>query len=353
MIRYKKPGLTVIGGIALFGMVVMYLPFSIPCSLSVPGKIVPIREWVVVQSRDGILSSVLYENANNYAENFGSMQVNRGDQSFFRFRREAIDGDSVAAGDTLGSVYSYDLEFMHAQLKGELGTALATLALYESGEKEPMIREARFKLEYAEKQVDQQKKEIKRLNRLADKEMIPPAEMERQETALKLYEIQVETAKAALNTLETGYKKEQIDLEHAHIRALRDQIAVLEKRLSFSQIVAPVSGRLTHFTASDTLAIVQDTSRYVVVLPVKWSDRTLVEKGAKVTVSVDGVRKKQVCTVSHIGSDVWMMGGSHLVRAAAVLDDTAGELSPGLGARCTISCRPVGLFRYLVLYFGQ
>ncbi len=188
------------------------------------------------------------------------------------------------------------------------------LALYESGEKEPLVREARFKLDYAEMQVEQQKKEIARLNRLAEKSMIPPAEMERQETALKLYEIKVETAKAALNTLETGYKKEQIDLEHAHIQALRDQIEVLEKRLAYSHIIAPITGRLVHSTASDTLAIVQDTARYVVVLPVKWRDRNLLKLHEKVTVRIEGLRARPVCEVSHISTDVWMMGGSHLVR---------------------------------------
>ncbi len=353
MIRHKQPGFALAGGIALFGMMILFLPFKLPYSITVPGKIVPAREWVVVQSRDGILSSVMYDNVMNYSESSGSMQVNRGDQSFFRFQRDAIASGSVAAGDTIGSVYSYDLELMRAQLKGELGTALAMLALYESGEKEPLVREARFKLDYAEMQVEQQKKEIARLNRLAEKSMIPPAEMERQETALKLYEIKVETAKAALNTLETGYKKEQIDLEHAHIQALRDQIEVLEKRLAYSHIIAPITGRLVHSTASDTLAIVQDTARYVVVLPVKWRDRNLLKLHEKVTVRIEGLRARPVCEVSHISTDVWMMGGSHLVRVAAILDDTVRELSPGLGARCSIACQPVGLFQYLILYFGQ
>jgi len=345
--------MAIVCGIMACGLFFLCAPFKVPYSITVPGKIVPSREWVVIQSLDGILSSAKYDNVMNYSESCGSMQVNRGDQAFFRFHRDVMARDAVSAGDTIGSVYSYDLEFMNVQLRGELGIAIATLALYESGEKEPLIREARFKLDYAEKQADQQKKDVARLRKLSQKEMIPPAEMERQETALRLYELQAETARATLNSVETGYKKEQIDLERAHIQDLRDQIALLEKRLRYSHLVSPISGRLVHTTASDTVAIVQDIGRYVVVMPVRWRDRGLLYNGEKVGIQIEGLKTKPVCEITHISDDIWMFGGSQYVRVAAILEDSTHVFSPGLAAKCTISCRPVGLLHYLTLYFGQ
>ena len=281
----------------------LFLPIRIPYTMHAPGKIQPWKEWVLVRSDDGILSATIMNHQLDFAESCGNTQTDRGDQASFRFHPAVMTRESVSAGDTIGFVYSYDVEFEWAQLKGELRTEMATLALYEAGEKESLVREARLKFDYAKKQVEQQRREIARLHSLAEKSMIPEAEMEREQTELQLFEIQANTAEAALNSVQTGYKKEQIDVTRARIQSLREEIYVMEKRMRYSTILTPIDGRVFRTAGSDTLAVIQDTTRYVLVLPVKWKDRKLLLPNQKVTITVDGIDIPVAGRIERVGND--------------------------------------------------
>ncbi len=338
------PALTVMGALLL-------LPMHIPHTMSVPGKVQPWKEWVLVHSSDGIISAAIMNHELDFAESCGNTQADRGDQASFRFHPDVTAGGAVSDGDTIGFVYSYDVEFAWAQLRGELRTELATLRLYESGEKESLVREARLKLDYARKQVEQQRREMARLNSLAEKDMLAPAEMERAQTTLQLLEIQANTAEAALTSVRTGYKKEQIDLSRARIQTLREEIHVMEKRMGYSTILTPVSGRLFRFAGSDTLAVVQDTTRYVLVLPVKWEDRVHLRPGQTVTVTVEGTGMRTSGTIKHVGNDIRIIGGSHLVRAVAEIPGNGGGLAPGLIVQCSIRCQPISVREYVLMLF--
>lgn len=339
--------------IILIVVIILFSPLKIPYTINVPGKIVPLKEWILIRSQDGILSSSIFNNILDFAESYGNTQADRGDQTSFRFHPDMVSRESVSVGDTIGFVYSFDVEFKWAQLKGELGTEQATLKLYESGEKESLVREARFRLDYARKQAEQQRREIERLKSLQDKSMIPPADWEREQTKLQLYEIQVNTAEASLNSVETGLKKEQIDLVRSRIHALQEEIYVMEKRMRFSTILTPLSGRLVRFAGSDTLAIVQDTSHYVVLMPVKWKDRHNLRLHKNVSIKVDGLNIQPTGMIEHVSNNVFVINGSHIMSAAAVVEDSIHDLAPGLIAQCSINCQPVRLYEYLLMYFRQ
>lgn len=331
----------------------LFYPFNLPCTITAPGKIEPCKEWVLTRSEDGILSATIVNKTLDFSESCGNTQTDRGDQASFRFHPGIMSRETVTRGDTIGFVYSYEVEYQWALLKGELGTELATLKLYESGEKESLVKEARLKLEYARIQAEQQKREIARLNSLAEKEMIPSADMEREQTKQRLYEIQVDSGKAALTTVETGYKKEQLDLIRARIQALRDELHVMEKRMAFSTIITPISGRMVRSAGTDTLAAVQDTTSYILTMAIKWKQRKYLNPGQKVVITVENAPMQSFGKIEHIGNAVSVFNGSHMIRAAARIEKNSPDLTPGLFAQCSIVCKPVSLYEFMLLYFGQ
>lgn len=331
----------------------LLLPMTVPYCISVPGKIMPEREWILVRAEDGLLSSSVHNNILDFAESRGNSVAERGDQASFRFHPDMLTREAVTAEDTIGFVYSYEVEYKWAQLKGELETEIAALRLSEAGEKEPLVREARHKLEYAEKQAEQQEREVARLDALAEKEMIPPAEIERARNTLQLFEIQVNAEQAALDALETGSRKEETALARTRIAALEREIYVMEKRMRFSTILTPIPGRLVRFAESDTLAIVQDTSRYIAVFPVKWKDRAMIRPGRRLRLKCEGRNIHASGRIEHTGGTVVFMNGQHLMRVAAVIDEGVGELSPGLVVTCSVACPRVRLHEYLLLYLRQ
>lgn len=338
--------LAVIAVIAL-----LFIPVKVPLTIKTPGKILPCKEWILIKGQDGVITSLICNNMLDFAESSGNTQTERGDQESFRFHPDMIMKETVSAGDTVGLIYSYEVELKWAQLKGELAIEEASLKLYESGEKEPMVREALLKLDYAKKQAEQQKNEIGRISSLAEKSMIAPAVMEREQTKLQLYEIQVNTMEAALNSVETGYKKEQTDLIKTRIRTLKEEISVMKKRIGFSTITTPISGRIVRFAGSDTLAIVQDTTSYALVLPVEWNDRKYILQKQMIKLKAEGISFQPTGKIEHIGNKLCMINGKNFIRAAALMEDCPHTIVPGLIVQCSILCSKVSLVEYLIRYF--
>ena len=76
------------------------LPIELPYSIEVPGKLLPLREWVLIRGQDGRLISTLYDHLLGTIEGYEAMHVDRGDHVTFKLHPAMEDGKSVAAGDT-------------------------------------------------------------------------------------------------------------------------------------------------------------------------------------------------------------------------------------------------------------
>jgi len=150
---------------------------------------------------------------------------------------------------------------------------------------------------------------------------------------------------------ENPYKKEQTDLISARVKALQEEIDVMEKRMKFFTIVAPISGRFVRSAGTDTLATIQDTSRFIVVMPIKWKDRNYLKAKQEVTVKVEGMTINPEGTVVYINNNIIAINGSHLMRVAAVINNGEKDLEPGLIAQCKLKCSSLRLAEHIFNYF--
>lgn len=338
--------------IILCFLLVMFLPLDVPYNLEVPGVILSEKEWIIVRNQDGSLIATLHDNLHSTVESYMVNDVENGDRLTFTMYPFLADGVTVAMGDTIGSIVSSEIEYRLAELKGELAAEEATLKLYDSGEKEPLVNEARLQLEYARKQVEQQTREVARLKNLADKRMIPEADMEREETTLRLYEIQATIEEARIRALTTGSKKEQIEQIQARIEALRRDIDVLQRRADSSVLCSPISGFVTCSTTSDTLAVVYGSDSYVVVMPINWKERNNVSIDNPIELTLDGLDVKPSGAIKHIDKTAVLLNGCNVLRTAAVIDRESEELSNGLYARCQVRCPALPVKQYVIKYLG-
>lgn len=345
---WKNGAFLLIGALAFVGTLALFLvPMKIPYSIEVPGRMMPIREWILTTGENGQLRATLYDHIPGTMRTYSVTQFERGDVMRFTLHPAIRPGASVATGDTVGVIYSNKTEHQLAQLTGALSTAMASLNLYRSGEKESVIREAQQRLAHAREQAEEQRKILERLRMLYERDFISEQEIEIAESTLGLYDIHVTIAEAQLQTVQTGSKEEQIDLVCSRIRALKEEMNTVRKRLEHLTLISPLSGVVFRFFSGDTLVAMGDTAAYVVVMPVKWKDRRYLTSKQEVTLNVDGLHSSLHGTLLQLGRVVQVLNGQQVLWATAIVKPNAEGLAPGLIVRCSISCEPVRPIQYL------
>lgn len=340
-------------GVLAIAAVLLFLPVRLPYAIEAPGKILPQREWVLVRGQDGCLMSTLYNRVMGSVEAYEVRQIERGDDLTFRQHPSIVAGASVAAGDTVGVVHSLELRRRLARLQGELASELAALSLNRAGQKASVVQEAQQRLVHAQAQAEQQRRQLERLQALLKRDAISREELEIAEDQLKLYEIQIDVEKAQLSSVQTGARQQQVDWVRSRISALHREMEVLERKQAASTLTVPVSGRVARCFSADTLVVVQDTTGYVVILPVKWIDRDRIALRQLVMLNAGSVFHVLQGTVEQLGNTAHVVGREQVFGVTAILDPRGEALAPGLIVRCTISCDPVRPFEYMRRIFTE
>lgn len=339
-------------GALLFLILLVYAPIDLPYSVKATGKILPRKNWILTRTQDGCIMSTLFDNSLGSTTNYAVTDVERGDYVSLELLPTITLGASIAAGETIGFIYSNELERQLAQLKGELAAEMASLTINRTGEKEPLIKEAQLRIDHAKSQAEQQRKEVDRLQALASMKMIPGADLENAEIMLRRYEIEVEIAEAELHNVRTGAKPQQVDWVYSRISALKKEIEILKKRLDVSKLISPITGHVSHFFSGETLVEISSTTNYVVLLLVKWKDRQLISPKQRIKLSLEGSRNSPIGRIEHVGQNVNIVGGKQFIQVTAIVEEEDKNLVPGLIARCSIECDPVRPWEFLRRFFS-
>ena len=332
-------------------MFILFFPFKIPFYVKVPGKVIPHFEWLVIKSQDNQLFSILSDHLNEVVQQYTSIQFDRGDITNFKLNSSISSKGFVSSGDTVGVVYSSELEYMLSKLEGELSIAKATLKLYEAGEKESIITEAQRKLAHERERVNEQRSIVNRLRELRDQNLISKEEFEIASNKLELYDIKVDIAEARLQTVTTGAQQELIDTQLAKIKSIENEILSIYGRIRQLVLITPLNGAIQWFFNSDTLVSVQDTSSYVVIMPVKWKDHYFIDKDQEVRIKVPGMSDQLHGTVYKTSNVVQILNNRQIVVVTAVIGSSSQDFISGTLAGCTIKCQPVSIPEYFKRIF--
>ena len=329
-------------------------PGEIPYSIECMGKINPIKEWNITRRNDGLIMATLQNHGNGSIEKYSVTQFERGDPVKFNVQSSIIPGASVTAGDTVGWIESKELKSRLVQLNGELRTQKDLLRMAMTGEKQTIIEEAQKRLEYAKGQVEEQKIIVNRSKTLYETKFIPFQDYEISQNTLRLLEINVEIAESHIRTLQSGSKKEEIDMISSQITSLGNMIDTLLEQYNDYTLLSPISGRVLDPVSGNVLdpAIdppivkVGDISSYSVIIPIQLKIRKYIELRQKIEIRMADSKISHYAEIIKIGNTVHIMIGDQYVMVIGQLNPNGEDILTGTITRCSVVCDPITLREY-------
>ena len=330
----------------LVAAVLAGLPIRIPYSIEAQGKIVPQREWTLVRQQEGTLVATLRNNLRGAVERYTVMGFDRGDRVTFQKNPLVVEGAAIDPGDTLGIYRSEELQRQWIQLKGDLADELARTAVDESGRKEPIVWAARIELERSRSQRVWQEREVDRLRKLWQRQLISDAELDQARNTLDQQRLQEEWAEAQVQVVRSGSKEQELEWRRSRILAMQEELGILGARLEKAVIRGPIGGLVSTLASGDTIAVVYDTTSFISLMPVRWQERGHVARRQPVEIPLAG--KVLPATIVHIGQTAHSVGGQQYFSTKALIEGGRGLLVPGLVVRCAIVAAPVSPWQFLL-----
>ncbi len=331
----------------------LFLPITVPYSVKAPGTILPSKEYVLAKDAAGRITATLLDRRTGTVQSYALNQFERQDAVVFRLHPPLTIGRQVNIGDTIATISSSETERQVRQLEGALETAMASLRVQETGEKETAIRAAEQRVAYALQQVEGQRRIIARLDSLLAGGYISQQEYDIEKNKEKLYELEASVAEAHLQTLRTGAKPEQIQFLRAQIQSIRNELSVLRERLERFTFLAPMAGVVIGSASPDTLVRIGTAGAFVVIMPLKLSDRQYCGEHQRVQISVRGLPEPLTGMVSLIGNALHTFRGEQVLLGTAEITNSTDRILPGMVADCTIVCGDVSIPEYLQRWLGS
>jgi len=305
-----------------------------------------------VRDPAGRLSGALYNRVSGVTESYSVTQFEREDAMTFSLRPDVLDAGYVSEGDTIGDINSTILNRRLAELYGQLEVENAGLALALSSDKASVIEEAQQRIRYAEEQVEAQDRVVTRLRALVERNVSSVAELEIEEDKLQLFRTEVVIAEAALETVLSGERVEEVAFARAQIGALEREITALREQEGAYTVVTPIAGRVRPMISADTLFTVSDTSHSVVFLPVRTEERKFVNVGQRVTLSQNGGAPYEA-RITRTEARVRHVAGVEVVVYSGTIESVGDyDLIPGMGVQAEIHCGDVRLREYIRRHLG-
>lgn len=315
-----------------------FLPIEFPVSIKQKGKLLPYKTWTLAKGTDGRLITSLNDISTGLNNEFSVTQFERGDAVQFKFNLPVINDNIINQGDTVGYIISNEIEKDIQKLLGELESAKASLYVQKSSEKESIVEAEKNKLDFAEKELEEQTKIYERKKKLFERDLISKQEFEADEAKYELAKININIANERLRSVQSGVKKEEINYAELQISAIQNEINVLKKRYESNNIVVPISGIVSRTFSTDTLLVVNDISKSVIIIPVLWEDSRKIQLEQNVTISSPYSDSNILGKIVSINSTVMSNNNIQYVLVTAIADKITSDFKPGLFVDCNIEC---------------
>ena len=301
------------------------------------GTITCAHQWVLTKGTDGRLVATTFNYETGLSEGY-RVSGDPGSSVHFSINPALAPGQVVAIGDTLGSLYSSEIQERLIALNGQLAAARSALAVNASGQKEAIVNEAEQRLAFAQRRHNEQQAILARSRKLFSAGLISQEEHEAVETENNRRMDEITIAEANLEAARTGAKPEQIELSQAHIVALETEIEALKKRAATYTLTAPISGQIFPTFSDNTLLMISDPTKYVALVAVKASDCARISATRTPELVMQGFSKTIRGTVVAVGREAETLQGQNVVIATALLSGCPQDVMPGMLAKCRIEC---------------
>ncbi len=351
MKQIKKNQIVFTAAILLFG-IILFVPIKIPYSIKGYGKIVPVKKWMLTKGADGELIANTFNYLIGTNENYSVTQVNRGENIHFFMNTSIIGKGYVSAGDTIAFFESSQVNEQLVELVGELEVAKALMKSNISGHKEALIRQAKKELDFAKTESAELEKILLRYQQLIDKNLVSSEEYESASNKARLAKLEIDIATAKLEAMQSGAKKEEVEINQAKIDKLQNELDVLQKRINLFTIICPINGKITKNYSSDTLITVIENINCLALFPIKYEDCSFVHENQMVKLMPDGSKNILDGKVVSIEDEIIILNNRQTVMATVLVSETAKNLQMGMVVRCSINCEPLILSKLMMKFLN-
>jgi hypothetical protein len=327
-------------------LIFLFFPFKVPYEIVSLGSVYPAREWRLIQDGGGSVLSTLQDYEKGVIDNVASFQFNGGDFSTMKL---ANTEGWVQSGDTVLRMYSSLINEQIDQLANEISIKSMTLQAYGVGEKNPIVQEAANKLRFTKEELTLKERFFNMQKQLFQDSVISKKDYLEAENAFSLARINVEMAKKALETVNTGQKNENLDIVRSEILALQEKKDFLVNRKAASAVIAPIEGQIRPSIIAGQILTLQDINRVIVHIPVKVESLPYLSLNNKVIILDAQSQREFTGIIEKIDNKVDVLDGRRVVLIQAfVLPLPSGErLSIGMSANCKIVCDEIHQLEYL------
>ena len=314
-------------------LVFIFLPIKFQYYINYPGKVIPARNWILRRAADGSLTASFRNYKTGVVENYSAFQTDRSDAVKFQMNPDLNNRNIVRKSQTVATINSNDIERQLTLLKGQLSIARATLLENITGEKAALIQEAENKLSLAEEESKMQNQILERQKAMFEKNLIPSQDYEITISMARVTQMRVLSEKASLEALKTGLKPESIKKDQAQIEAIENEISVLEERAARLNIIAPFSGKLIRPSSEDTLLIIEDTKK-IIMMGVDWENSADFSESTLVNIKTLKRRMTFSGKVYRVENYLEISNGKQLVPIYVEPLEEIVELPTGLIVSC-------------------
>ena len=345
----SKKSIIIVASVIVGIIIILVLPITVPMSIEAPCKISPSNKWIVEIGNDGNVVTTLHNAQSGSMENYFSSVPERGDSYAFKLTKD-LQNNWVEKGDTIGLIHSNLLSQQYTSLSGRLKTSQATLKVLMTGEKESLVRHAQQQLNAAIENAEYLKKIFDRQNQLFKKNLISFEENELYRSQAKQGEIDVAVKTAYLESIRTGGKQEQINLVRNEVKAIEEELKVLNDKMQSYIIVSPIKGKVNSYNSADTILTVSSPAS-ILFIPVAWRYQTLINIGLQV--ELDIADESIDYSVSKITNDIQQFNGEQVLTLIASTDQGGLGLPENLWTTCTLNLGYVTLYDFIKWKLSQ
>jgi HlyD family secretion protein len=218
------------------------------------------------------------------------------------------EGDSVSVGALVARFDTVDAEHRLAAARATVESADAQLRLLLAGSRAEDLRRAEDHLAQAQAELDAARRDLDRLEGLADRGSATEKARDDARTRREVAERAVAAARAELDKLIAGPRREEIEAARAQRAAAAANVAAVEQQITDATVLAPRDGVITERIAEPgevlppgaVLAVLTDIDRPWLNVWIDEPSLSRVRLGDPVEVRVDGRDEPFEATVSFI-----------------------------------------------------
>jgi multidrug resistance efflux pump len=354
--KYLLPGVLLLLAILLFAIFYVKIPYTVTTN----GIILPVTEWRMEKSSDGVIVSILKDNLTNTIPAFSSTEFQRGDNVVFSLSNNLILNQPVRKGDTIGVIHSHLEEYKLVELTGALEEKKRLRDVYLSGDKPELLAATFEQMKLAEAEFRTQERLLARMRTLHQEGVIADQELELAENEHMVKQQQVNISQANYNAQLVGLKKEEVALVDAAIYTLQQQVEYTLQRLEALTIKAPISGTLTiqspisgsmsaplsNISNTENLVRIIDNREMALLMAVELSHLPYIEKGMPVTIASGFINDTITGEIKYIDINLEQLNQKQAVLVSGIINTQS--LLPNQKVKANIHCGYVTIAEYIV-----